>query len=283
MKTALVLGTFDGLHEGHRAVLEKTKGFYTVAVTFDIPPKAFFGASGELLMLPSDKHEGLKKLGVSEILTLDFSRVFNMSPEDFFEFLKQKYSPSLIACGFNYRFGKSAGGDKDMLQSLCSKNNIDFRCADSVGEEEPISSSKLRLMVLSGDVKTANKQIFEGFGFTAEVLHGNSRGKLFGFPTINQKFPDELVKPEFGVYKSKVIIDGEEYDSITNVGIRPTYETDFMGCETFIKDFNADIYGKDVTLKLLEFLRKEEKFSRAEDLISAVKADIKRALDLNIE
>lgn len=283
METAIVLGTFDGLHKGHRAVIEKAQGFYTVAVTFGVPPKAFFGSNRELLMTLSDKAQALKALGISEVLTLDFSKVFAMSAEDFFQFLKNKYSPSLIACGFNYRFGSGASGDPDMLRALCEESGIEFRCAEKVGEEIAVSSSELRSMVAAGDVKKANEQIFGGFKFTSPVIHGNSRGKSFGFPTINQQFPDELVKPRFGVYKSRVIIGGKEYESITNIGVRPTFKTDFVGCETFIKDFEGDIYGEEVTLKFLEFIRDEEKFSTAEALIAAVKSDIKSVLGIEIK
>ena len=282
MKTAIALGTFDGLHKGHRAVLGKTQGFYTVAVTFDIPPKAFFGGSRELLMTPRDKETGLKALGVSEIFTLDFNRIFDMPAESFFEMLKEKYNPALFACGFNYRFGAGAKGDTKLLSELCEKNGIEFVCVESVGGNEPVSSSMLRGMVANGDVKGANEQIFGGFGFSSEVLHGDARGKTLGFPTINQQFPDVLVKPKFGVYKSRVIIDGKEYDSITNIGVRPTYKTDFIGCETYIKNFSADIYGKIVTLKFMKFIREEEKFSTAESLINAVKSDIKSVLGVEI-
>ncbi len=282
MKTAIVLGTFDGLHKGHRAVLAQTKGYYTVAVTFDIPPKAFFGGGRELLMTPEDKSAGLKALGVDEILTLDFNRTFDMSADSFFELLNKKYAPALMACGFNYRFGAGAKGDTELLSEMCRQNGIELKCAESVGENEPVSSSKLRIMVASGEVERANEQILGGFGFTAAVLHGDARGKSLGFPTINQQFPTELVKPKFGVYKSKVIIDEKEYDSITNIGVRPTYKTDFIGCETYIKDFERDIYGKEVTLKFIKFIREEEKFSTAEALISVVKADIKSVLGVDI-
>ncbi|MBO4693033.1 MAG: hypothetical protein J5659_01385 [Clostridia bacterium] len=283
MRTAVVLGTFDGLHEGHRAVLAEAAGYYTVAVTFDIPPKAFFGGSHELLMTPEDKSAGLKALGVSEILTLDFSRVFNMSPEEFFNLLKEKYKPALIVCGFNYRFGSGAKGDTERLFSLCKESKIRFKCVACVGGEQPICSSVLRKMILSGDVSSANKQIFGGFGFASPVIHGDARGRTLGFPTINQKFPEVLVKPKFGVYKSKVIIGDKEYDGVTDVGVRPTFMTDFIGCETFVKDFNEDIYDSEVRLKLIDFIRKEEKFSTAEALKSAVAADIKSALGIEIK
>ena len=276
METAIVLGTFDGLHEGHRAVLNKASGFYTVAVTFSIPPKAYLTDKRELLMSTEDKEAGLKLLGVDEIFTLDFEKIKNTDAKDFFEFLKIKFSPNLIACGFNYRFGKNALGDTALLKRLCDDARIKFCVAEETGEGEPISSSALRELIKSGDIKQANRHIYGGFGFTGKVIFGDKRGRELGFPTANQMFPENLVKPKFGVYKSKTIIDKKEYNSITNIGVRPTFKTDFIGCETFIGNFKGDIYGKEITVKFLEFLREEKKFLSAGELKTAVLADIKR-------
>ncbi|MBR6902294.1 MAG: riboflavin biosynthesis protein RibF [Clostridia bacterium] len=280
METAVVLGTFDGLHKGHRAVIEKAKGYYTVAVTFDIPPKAYFNNDVQLLMLSKDKIKGLKALGINEIYTLNFSEVADISAEEFFFDIKKTFSPSLIACGFNYRFGKGAKGDVEMLSRLCEENNIRLEVAKGVGEKEPISSSSLRMLIANGEVKKANEQIFGGFGFTSPVIKGDGRGKALGFPTANQVFPDMLIRPKYGVYKSKVIIENKEYDGITNIGVRPTYKTNYVGCETFIKNLSTEIYGKNMTLKLLDFIREERCFSDAEELKRAVKNDINTVLNM---
>lgn len=282
MKTAVVLGTFDGLHKGHRAVIGAASGFYTVAVTFDIPPKAYFRRNLKLLMTPEDKEAGLKALGVNEIYSLDFSKVCDTSPEDFFGHIVKKFSPSLIVCGFNYRFGKAAAGDIKTLAAFCAGCGIELKIVESVGGDKPVSSSALRVLIANGDVAAANEQIYGGFGFSSSVLHGDQRGRTFGFPTVNQAFPAGLIPPKFGVYASKVIVDGKEYRSITNLGIRPTYKTDFIGCETFIKDFTGDIYGKTVTLKLLRFIRPERMFSSKRELLNTVKADIESVLGVKV-
>lgn len=278
METAIVLGTFDGLHKGHRAVIDLARGYRIVAVTFDIPPKAHFDSDLKLLMLPSDKTAGLKQLGVSEICSLKFGEVKNISPEEFFDSLFKRFSPSLVACGFNYRFGKGAKGDTELLKTLCREKKIEFKSAKSVGGKTPVSSSAIRALISDGKISAANEQIYGGFGFTATVHHGDARGKGLGFPTVNQVFPDELIVPKFGVYSSEIIIDGKSYKSITNLGVRPTYQTDFIGTETFIKDFSGDAYGKRATLKLKEFIRCEKKFSSREELEKTVKADIKAVL-----
>lgn len=282
MRTAIVLGTFDGLHEGHRAVIGMAKGYYTVAITFNVPPKFFLGDEAGLIMTAEDKAAGLKSLGVDEICALDFGEVSNISPEDFLKKITERFSPNLIACGFNYRFGKGAAGDTEMLAAFCREKGIELKIAKSVGDKEPISSSMIRALISGGDVAAANSRIYGGFGFTGTVLHGDARGTKLGFPTINQAFPESLTVPKFGVYESRVIIDGILYKSITNLGIRPTYKTDFIGCETFIKGFSGDVYGRKVTLKLIRFLREEKKFSGNKQLINAVKDDIKSVLGVEI-
>ncbi|MBR4909968.1 MAG: hypothetical protein IKZ47_01430 [Clostridia bacterium] len=282
MQTAIVLGTFDGLHSGHRAVIEKANGYNTVAVTFAVPPKAALGKDVKLLMTPEDKKAGLKALGVSRIYDLNFSDVADTSPDDFLLWLKSEFSPALIACGYNYRFGKNAAGGTDTIAAFCEQNGIEFRCAERVGNGEEVSSSALRSLIENGEVLSANRQIYGGFGFTSPVLHGDSRGKALGFPTANQMFPDNLVCPKFGVYSSSITVAGKEYPAITDVGIRPTYKTDFIGCETFIKDMKDDLYGQNATLKFIRFIRAEQKFSSDEELKAAVADDIRSVLGVII-
>ena len=276
MKTAIVLGTFDGLHAGHRAVIEKAAGFYCVAVTFDIPPKGFFAAEPQLLMQVDERVARLKKLGVNKVDVQKFAAVKDIEANDYLEQLKQKYNPELIVCGFNYRFGKGATGDTQQLLTFCNQNGIKFVCVDPIKSENTIlSSTALRALVREGMVHEASSQIYGGFSFDALVAHGDARGRTLGFPTANQEYPKDMVKPRFGVYVSRVTIDGICYDAITNVGVRPTYKTDTVGCETYIKDFCADIYGKQMKTELLRFVREEKKFSSVEELKNAIINDVK--------
>ena len=124
MKTALALGTFDGLHKGHREVLSLPGGCKKIAVIFPLPPKALITGKPLALMLPQDKETALKDLGIDEIFTLDFEKVRTMPPEDFLRFLTDKFSPDIISCGFNYRFGKNAAGDKNLLEKFCAERGI---------------------------------------------------------------------------------------------------------------------------------------------------------------
>ena len=276
MKTAIVLGTFDGLHAGHRAVIDKAMGFYSVAVTFDMPPKSYFTLEPQLLMQTTSRVERLKMLGIDRVDVQHFFDVKNIEALDYLFGLKQKYNPQRIVCGFNYRFGKDANGDTELINKFCVDNDIEFICVEPITEDKTVlSSTYLRGLLREGKVDKAATQIFGGFSFTAPVIHGDARGRTLGFPTANQQYPKEMISPKFGVYISRVTIDGNKYDAITNVGIRPTFKTNTIGCETYIKDFSSNIYGKEITTELLKFVREEKKFSSAAELKNAILNDIK--------
>ena len=275
MKTAIVLGTFDGLHAGHRAVIEQAKGFYSTAVTFDTPPKNAISGKLEMLILPHDRKERIKALGIDEVVMQDFDRVKDISANDYLLHLKENYNPDRIVCGFNYRFGRGAEGNTQLLAEFCSKNDIEFICVAPVQKDGvTLSATNIRNLIRQGDVLTASSLMHGGFSFCAPVAHGDGRGRLLGFPTANQQYPETLVQPKHGVYISRVTIGKKQYKAITNIGIRPTYQTDTVGCETFIKDFSGDIYGENIRLELLQFVRAEQKFSSAEELKNAVLKDI---------
>lgn len=274
MNNAVVLGTFDGLHMGHRRVIEQAAGYNIIAVTFEFPPK-MVGVGGGLLMTPDARYSALKTLGVSRVEALRFEDVRDTCAEDFLNTIVEQFSPKLIVCGFNYRFGKGAVGDTKMLSRYCAEHGIEFKCCEPVTQGDTVlSSSMIRDMIRGGD-SSAFGMVYDGFSFTAPVINGAHRGRTLGFPTINQEYPECLVKPKFGVYAVKVCFDGKTFDGIANIGHRPTYRTDGVFSETYIKDFSGDIYGKNVTVKPVRFIREERKFSSVDELKGAIAADIK--------
>lgn len=276
MKTAIVLGTFDGLHAGHRAVIEKATGFFGIAVTFDIPPKSILTGEPQLLILPEERAKRIKQLGINGVEMQNFNEVKDVEAADYLNILKQKYNPSRIVCGFNYRFGRGAEGDTKLLAEFCHNNGIEFICVPPVKKDGiTVSSTNIRNLIREGKTSEASSQIYGGFSFTAPVLHGDARGRTLGFPTANQIYPEWLVKAKRGVYVSRVTVDGKEYKAVTNLGIRPTYQTDTVGCETFIKGFSGDIYGCDMKTELLYFVREERKFSSVGELKNAILNDVK--------
>lgn len=277
MKNALMLGTFDGVHKGHLEVLSPEGNFKRIAVTFAKSPKAVMSGLNESITTFENKCRILKKVGVDEVHPLDFSLVKNIEAEDFLNYLQKEYNPALISCGFNFKFGKGGKGDRNLLSEFCQKNGIKLVCVSPVEfGGAVVSSTLIRNFLKNGEISKANELLFEPFEFTAEVRKGDQRGRTIGFPTINQKYPDELVKLKFGVYKVKVVIETKEFLGISDIGTRPTYPTNEVICETYIKDFSGDLYNKDVKIVPLEFLREEKKFESLEDLKNQIAEDLKR-------
>lgn len=275
MKNAIALGTFDGVHKGHRAVLDLPCGYRKTAVTFVLPPKAVLTGKTALITTTEDKCRILKNIGMDDILLLEFDKVKDMSPLAFLDFLKEKYDPKLISCGFNYRFGKNGEGNSETIKQFCIENGIEYKITSPVTMgEEIISSTYIRELLKNGEVKVASELLSEPFSFETEVIEGDKRGRTIGFPTVNQKYPEELIRLRFGVYKTKIEFEGNVFFGITDIGIRPTYKSDYVISETYIKDFSGDLYGKKLRITPLEFLRDEKKFSSLEELKKQIIRDI---------
>ncbi len=274
-RNAIALGTFDGVHKGHRAVLNLPDGYKKTAVTFDLPPKMFFAGKKSLITSVQDKCSILKNCGMNEVYTLEFEKVKDMLPQGFLKFLKSEFNPFYISCGFNYRFGKGGEGTAEMLGAFCEKNGIEFNCVPPVSDTgEIVSSTVIRDMLKSGETEKANKLLSQPFSFESEVINGFKRARTIGFPTVNQKYPEELIKIKFGVYASSVIFGGKRYSGITNIGMRPTFKTDYVISETFIKGFSGDLYGKALRIVPEFFIREEKKFSSLEEIKDQIKKDL---------
>ncbi|MBQ6825836.1 MAG: riboflavin biosynthesis protein RibF [Clostridia bacterium] len=275
MKNAIALGTFDGVHIGHKAVLNLPDDCFKIAVTFNLPPKAIFSGETELITDLEDKCRILKELGIDEVFVLDFLEVKDLSGSDFLEFLKEKFNPSFISCGYDYRFGKGGELSVKDLKAFCEKEGIIFRETSEVSKGgKKVSSSLIREMLKKGDFKGANRLLSEDFSFETEVISGDKRGRTIGFPTVNQIYPENLLKLEFGVYETRVSFDNKIYKGITNIGIRPTFKSNFIISETYIDDFSGDLYGKKLRITPIRFIRKEVKFSSIEELKKQIDLDL---------
>ncbi len=274
MKNAVALGTFDGIHKGHISVLNIPEGYNKIALIFSLPPKCIKSGIQELLLTPEEKKTRLCAMGF-KVVTLDFKKMEHLSPEDFLEYIKREFSPALISCGFNYRFGFEGKGDTAALAEFCGENGIILKVANPVkAEEEIISSSLIRGFLKTGEIVKANRLLGYSFSFTSSVTKGDGRGKTLGFPTVNQRYPEVLAPLKFGVYKTEILIDNKLYEGITNIGHRPTFPLDYILSETFIKDFSGDLYGKELKLIFKEFIRSERRFSSEEELKEQIIKDL---------
>ena len=281
-RTAVALGNFDGMHVGHMAVLEAAKSFegeglIPVAVLFDEHSlKAITGKAPAMLMTVTERNHIIKENGF-RIETLVFNEIRDLSPSDFVEkILVDRLGAVAVCCGYNYRFGKDASGTAQTMCEICGRLGLQCKVSGEVDVDCcAVSSTKIRGFIENGEIEKANKMLGRPFGFSARVIDGDKRGRVLGFPTINQIIPEELAMPKFGVYQSVVTVDGEKFKGVTNVGRRPTVGTEKILSETHILDFDRDIYGENVDVRLIKFIRPEKKFSSFDELARQIKSDAK--------
>ena len=275
----VLLGNFDGVHIGHRALinkgvsLAKENGLICAVWTFDSLASPYLSSVDE-------RSELFYSLGVDEVVLSSFASVRDMSAEDFVKnILKDKLNAKICVCGYNYSFGKGGKGTPMQLKSLCAEYGIDVFVLDEVlSFGEKISSSRIRELLSNGEAEKANVLLGRNFVISGMVVCGAGLGRTVGMPTANIDVENGRCLPSNGVYATACIIDGKRYPSITNIGLRPTMN-DGRGrsIESYILDFKTDIYGKEIKLEFLSFLREEKKFESIADVKSAVQNDIIKA------
>lgn len=279
------LGKFDGMHRGHRKLIEKLNkekqsGQLSVVFTFDVPPKKIISGSPTKCILTKDEKKQVHEtLGVDVLIEYPFnSETASMQPEEFVkDILVDKLGVSLVVVGKDFRFGKNRSGDINTLKSL--GNKYGFRVFALEKEKyrfRDISSTLIKKEIENGRIKDANRMLGYNFVVVGEVVYGNQLGNKIGFPTINIVPCPEKLMPLDGVYQTEVEIDDRTYKGITNVGYKPTVNNEkTRNIETHIFDFNGNIYGKTVTVRFEKFIRKEKKFSSVEELKKQIEKDIK--------
>ena len=283
--TAVALGYFDGIHIGHKSVLNKAlekakeKDLIPVVMLFDIHPrKLISGKIPPMLTSEEKKREILTAMGF-EIFDFGFREGMNYEPDEFIEkILIDKLGAKVVSCGFDYHYGKGGKGNAETMRESLAKRNIEFHSLEPVFlGDEVISSTSIRKFIADGEIERANAMLGGYFSYDFKVNKGDGLGRTWGFPTINQSFPEDFVVPKYGVYVSETEFEGKCYLSVTNVGIRPTVDGDDARSETCILDFSGDLYGKKVQVKLIKFLREEKKFPSVEALKEAIGKDIENA------
>ena len=288
----IALGCFDGLHIGHRKIITsmcryaEENDLTSAVFTFTEPPASVLGRSPFRMMLTqSDKLCVLESLGVDVCFSIDFLTVRNITAQDFIDrILIDTLNTKAVFCGFNYRFGKTAQGDSSLLRTECEQKNMGVVVCEPVCYgDKTVSSSRIRDLIENGEIRIANKLLCMPFSVESVITEGRHNGRTVGIPTINQSLPNHFVTPRKGVYASFVIIDGKRYESITNIGTRPTVGGDTLNIETHIlNDYHDCIYGKTVRTQLLEFVRDEQKFDDLQKLSVQIKKDIAYIYDNGI-
>lgn len=279
-RTAVSLGIFDGVHIGHRAVLNSAKksGLKTAVFTFLSETVTTKGNKG-VIYTDKRKLEILKSLGVEYILAPRFSDFKDMSAEDFVkEVLAGALNAEEVFCGEDFRFGKGAEAGVSELCKLCLKYGVKLSVTPPVMYNgQAVSSTRIKNALANGDVFSANAMLYEKFGYFEKVVHGNEIGRTLNFPTINQVIPEKTILPKFGVYITEVEVSGEIYKGVSNVGVKPTVGNKEPLIETHILNFSGNLYGKSLKVKLVKFLREEKKFASLDELKGQVDFDIQNA------
>lgn len=273
------LGDFDGVHLGHIAVIN-TAVKYCDTLTPAVYTFSHNCKNAKLITDNLQKEAFILSLGIKKVIFDDFDLIKDFTPLQFVkEILLDKYNIKTVVCGKDFRFGKNATGDVDVLEKLCDDYGISLITVDGVNiDGNKISSTDIRLSIESGDMENVARLLGRYFSVSGTVAHGKGLGHTKKTPTVNITFKDNVVIPAFGVYITKTEIDGVTYNSISNVGIRPSVEnTSTPNLETNIFDFDSDIYGKSIKISFIKMLRSEMKFDSSDKLFEQINKDILKA------
>lgn len=284
--TAVTFGKFDGIHRGHRLLLDdllekKAEGLSAVVFTFDIPPKKRVeGGPEEVLTTNEEKMHVFENLGVDYVVECPFTEeIRNMEAVEFIRMMSEKLHVKYMVTGTDFRFGHNRAGDHKLLEEYAEIFDYEIRVINKMQSDgKDISSTYIREYIRAGEMEKANELLGYSYFVQGIVEHGNEIGRTIGFPTINLVPEKEKLLPPFGVYITKILIGGEEYCGVTNVGCKPTIEgVNPVGVETYVLNFSDDVYDMPVEVEFLHRIRAEVKFNSIEELKTQLKQDIKIA------
>ena len=288
--TVLTLGVFDGLHLGHQKIIQKVvsraKAVIAVptVITFDPHPRAVLYPENAppLLQTLDQRLANFEVLGIEQVIVIRFNQEFaNQNAEVFLRnIVHERLQAKEVFLGKGFAFGKNRGGNIELLKKISAELGF---YADEVPEitvrGQRISSSKIRELLADGKINFARRMLGRPYGVEGQIIHGDQRGRTIGFPTANLK-PRNRVIPKYGVYATANLIDGIWRRSITNVGVRPTFDGDKEpSIESYIFDFDGDLYGDVLRVRFLHRIRDERKFNGIEELKNQIEKDTHRALN----
>ena len=247
--SSVALGFFDGVHLGHQAVIRAAaedaaqNGCSTAVFTFQLPLNSTM--KGGRLQSEAEKHRVMAQLGVEHYMEPPFEDVCGFSPEEFVEkILHRGFKARAVFCGDNFTFGKKAVGNVEMLRELCAPLGIRVQVVPmATYEGQLVSSTRIRAALAGGDIPAVNAMLGRPYRIDFAVRHGKGLGRTLGFPTINQIYPTGFAEPKYGIYITRVKVNGQWYAGATGFGTRPTVNTTGQGatCETFIPDFSGQL------------------------------------------
>jgi riboflavin kinase/FMN adenylyltransferase len=286
--SVVTIGTFDGVHRGHQKLIERIKLLAeqidgeSILITFHPHPRIVINPEDKSLRLLNtidEKIALLEKYGVDNLVIVPFSRAFSeQEASDYVStFLAKNFHPKYIVIGYDHKFGKNRSGDFKLLEQMKEQygyhmEEITKETLDDIG----ISSTKIRHAISSGDIKLANELLGNNYTLSGTVVRGLQNGRKLGFPTANIQVNDEYkLIPKTGIYAVYVHYHGIKYNGMLSIGFNPTFEGKEQTIEVNILDFNKDIYGENLTLEFIDFIRNEKKFESLDALVEEIKNDEK--------
>lgn len=286
------IGTFDGIHRGHRHVIERVKDLArkhhtrSVIISFkDHPAYTLGGGNMPPLLCPSRlKQAEIMKMGIDEVELLDFTEsLAQTSAEDFLVMIVDRWQPEIIVVGYDSHFGAGRRGNRDFLEANATRYGYQVAFVEPlIYKGKPVSSSTIRSLLVKGELDEASILLDRRYKLVGKVVHGLGQGTGFGFPTANIALenPRQLI-PKEGLYLSSSKIDGNKHFGLTNIGKSPTVKSDgIIEVETFFIDYEGDLYERYLEIELIKYLREEKMFADKAELISAMHEDLERARNI---
>ena len=282
-KSAVALGKFDGIHLGHRRLLErvleqKSQGLQTVVFTFDTSAASFFGGETKELSTREEKRAVFSRLGIDVLIEFPLNRgTAATEPAEFVaRYLAEQMQTAYLCAGPDISFGKGGAGDYKLLSEYAGTCGYQVELIDKVRVDgEEVSSTRVRQAVREGDMEKVSAMLGAPYCVSGKVVHGRQLGRKLGMPTANILPDVRKLLPPNGVYYSRARLGDAVYRGISNVGCKPTVSDEkIMGVETYLYDFSGEVYDRDMTVELLAFRRAERTFESVEALRRQIEADV---------
>jgi riboflavin kinase/FMN adenylyltransferase len=286
------IGSFDGVHLGHQSIIHtlveesRQAGKPAIVVTFfPHPIKILRDDKGPYyLTTPEEKNHILHSLGVDFVLTLNFDRSLSLQSSDSFIRILHDHIPfSCLLIGYDFRLGADRDGDIYSLSALGKELGYCVRAVEPfLKSEQPVSSSRIRKLVQSGNIRSANALLGRPYSAKGRIIHGDTRGRQIGLRTANLDIWPEKLLPESGVYAAFAEVNGRQYQAVVNIGSRPTFyeKPAFQTVEAHLLDFDGDIYDQQMQVKFIQHIRSEKKFANSDELMVQINQDIQFAREV---
>tara|TARA_B100000678_G_scaffold288901_1_gene298288 strand:- start:654 stop:1556 length:903 start_codon:yes stop_codon:yes gene_type:complete len=283
----ITIGTFDGVHKGHELVFKQIKNYtklLPIVITFKKSPKDII-KNNEVKTIYDikTKEKLICNFGVKEIISIDFDNTIKiLTAENFIELLKRHLKLKLLVIGEDATIGKDKIGKKNGLGNILKKYNCDLKTINiKKDDNEKISTSELKKLIEIGEITTVNKNLSGDYFIEGRIIEGKKLGRELGYPTANLDYSKEIVIPKDGIYKTNSIFKGKKFLSITSIGNNPTFNEKIKTIETYIIDFNKNIYGENLKVIFKDYIRGQIKFENKEDLITQMDKDLKKVSEEN--